>query len=273
MVQELDGEHVDTTQKSHDTQGDNLLSLAAHELRTPLSVVKWYTEILLDGDCGVLNEDQSKYLKTIQASNQRAIDLLKSLLNVSRLDLGTFSISPTDVDLRFLVKQVLTEYKVQVDEKKIRIEEMCQGGVPGVVPTLQLDKQICLVILRNLISNAVIFSKEEGVIHVDIREMKQGDEVGLKKLNDDSLVVLISDSGIGIPEADKEKIFSKLFKASNATSEESKGAGLSLYITQYILSKTGGDVWFTSEQNVGSTFYVAFPKCGMPNKEGRTTLD
>lgn len=273
MALDLEGKEIIASSESHDKQGSNLLSLASHELRTPLSIVKWYTEMLLDGDAGVLNDDQSKYLRTIQTSNQRAIDLIKSLLNVSRLDLGTFSINPTEVDLRFLVKQVLTEYSAHLDEKKIHVEETYEGGTPGTIPTLQADKQMCLVILRNLISNAILFSKEEGVVHVDVREVKQHEEYGYKKLTDDSLVVAISDSGIGIPEADKEKIFSKLFKASNASNDESKGAGLGLYIVQLILSKIGGEVWFNSTKDVGSTFYVAFPKSGMPKKEGHTTLD
>ncbi|MBP6948563.1 MAG: HAMP domain-containing histidine kinase [Candidatus Pacebacteria bacterium] len=253
--------------------GDTLLSLASHELRTPLSIIKWYTEMLLDGDAGPLTVDQSKYLKTIQSSNQRAIDLIRSLLNVSRLDLDTFSIIPTDTDLRFLVKQIISENKSILDEKKIAVEESYLGSTPGTVGVLHADKQICLVILRILFTNAILFSKENSSISVHIQEMKQGEMAGSKIISDDSFVVSFVDSGIGIPEEDKENIFSKFFKASNAINEDSKGAGLSLYIVKLILSKTGGDVWFTSTLNKGSTFYVAFPKSGMPLKQGKTTLD
>ncbi|MCF7843264.1 HAMP domain-containing histidine kinase [Candidatus Gracilibacteria bacterium] len=273
MVQEIVGQQESSEQKPHEADGSNLLSLASHELRTPLSVIKWYTEMLLDGDCGELNADQTKYLRTIQTSNQRAIDLIKSLLNVSRLDLGTFSINPTDVDLRFIVKQVFTENRSILDEKRIHTEEMYVSGVPGMIPILQLDKQICLVIIRNLISNAVIYSKEDSAIRVDIREKKQGEEYGSKILSDDSLVLAVFDSGIGIPQEEQGKVFSKLFKASNVTNEESKGAGLGLYIVETILSKIGGSIWFTSVKGQGSTFCVAFPKHGMPKKEGRTMLE
>ncbi len=265
MVQENDGQHKES---------DNLLSLASHELRTPLSVVKWYTEMLLDGDCGELNVDQVKYLKTIQTSNQRAIDLIKSLLNVSRLDLGTFSINPTDTDLRFLVKQVVTEYKNSIEGKKLYIQEMYESAIPGMIPNISVDKQICLVLMRNLISNAIIFSKEEGVININIKEYKQGEECGNKNIKDDALVFSVSDNGIGIPEEDKDKIFGKLFKAGNvANNEESKGAGLNLYITNEIVGKFGGGIWFISTKDVGTTFYVSFPKHGMPRKEGKTALD
>ncbi len=260
--------------QSHDKESDNLLSLASHELRTPLSVVKWYTEMLLDGDCGELNIDQIKYLKTIQTSNQRAIDLIKSLLNVSRLDLGTFSINPTDTDLRFLVKQVITECKNNIEGKKLQIQEMYESTIPGMIPNISVDKQICLVLMRNIITNAIIFSKEDGVININIKEVKQGEGYGSKNLQDDALVFSVADFGIGIPEGDKDKIFSKLFKASNVVNnDESKGAGLNLYITKEIVNKVGGEIWFVSTKDVGSTFYVSFPKSGMPKKEGRTTLD
>lgn len=263
---------MNSQNKASDESG-NLLSLAAHEIRTPLSVIKWYTEMLLDGDCGNLNDDQTKYLKTIQTSNQRAIDLIKSLLNISRLDLGTFSIKPEEIDLRFLVKQVLTEFKNQIEEKSIVVSESYEGISSGVVVPLMLDKQISLVILRNLISNAISFSEKEGLLEIRIKDIKQHEEYGTRQVSDDSLVISITDTGIGIPESDKENIFSKLFKASNVTTGESSGAGLGLYILKRILDTTGGDIWFTSTQNVGSTFYVAFPKHGMPKKDGKTILD
>ena len=106
MTNQPEDTHTNTV-KTSDSEGANILSLAAHELRTTLSIIKWYTEMLLDGDCGPLNVDQTKYLKTIESSNQRAIDLIKSLLNVSRLNLGTFCINPSEVDLQAVIKQIL----------------------------------------------------------------------------------------------------------------------------------------------------------------------
>ena len=273
MSLELVDHHEESGGVGDEKSSDTLLSLAAHDLRTPLSVIKWYTEMLLDGDCGTLNDDQTKYLKTIQSSNQQAIDLIRSLLNVSRLTLGTFSITPESLDLRLLVKEVLINLKENIEEKKVSIEESYGSGVIEMTPILSVDKQACLVIFRNLISNAVFFSKEEKVIHIFVKEMKQGDMCDGVEIQSDSFIFSITDSGIGIPEMDKENIFSKLFKASNVTKEESKGSGLGLYMTELILSKVGGKVWFRSMENIGSTFYVAFPKQGMQKKEGRTVLE
>lgn len=264
---------VNTEEKNKNAKDDSFLSLAVHELRTPLSVVKWYTEMLLDGDAGSLTEDQLKYLKTIQISNQRSIDLIKSLLNVSRLDLGTFSINPTETDLRFLVKQILIEYKTQISGKKLKIEEKYEGLISGVIPFISVDKQIATVLIRTLILNALSFSSEETNIIIGIKEVKQGDVFDSFTIQDDSLLFSVYDSGIGIPEKEKEKVFSKLFKGSNAVEKGSNGSGLGLYIAKLILDKIGGSIWFSSQENIGSTFYITFPKSGMPKKEGRTTLD
>lgn len=273
MAEELDGTHEITHTSAHDEKGDTLLSLASHELRTPLSIIKWYSEMLLDGDCGELNEDQSKYLKTIQASNQRAIDLIRSLLNVSRLDLGTFSITPESVDLRVLVKSVIEDYKTVASEKNVHIEELYESTVQGSVPNIQVDKHICVVLLRSLLSNAISFSNSDGKVVISVKDVKQGEEHGSRMILDDSLLISVSDNGIGIPTQEQDKIFTKLFKASNAQTDDRKGAGLGLYVVSLILSKTGGEIWFVSEQNIGTTFYIALPMHGMPEKAGTTNLD
>ena len=267
LTSQHQGDDVNTNGQSSDV----LLSLSAHELRTSLSVVKWYTEMLLDGDCGTLQDDQVKYLKTIQSSNQKAIDLIKSTLNVSRLNLDTFSVLPEEIELSSVLQQVLTDVKDIAEKKGVTVEESYDSNVSGKI---SLDRQICLVILRNLVSNAVLFSKEKGAVHIAVKEGRQGEEFGTHTLREDSLVVEIADQGIGIPEKDKKDIFTKLFcRGSNVIDESSKGVGLGLYTTKLILDKIQGEIWFTSTQDVGSTFYVAFPKSGMQRKDGRTRLD
>lgn len=262
----LDDRHEQSGEKSDEA----LLSIAAHDLRTSLSVIKWYTEMLLAGDCGTLQDDQIKYVKTIQSSNQKAIDLIRSILNVSRLNLDTFSITPEESSLETVLKHALDDLKGLIEEKEILIEESYETSISHVM----LDRNVCLIIFRNLISNAVLFSKENGTVQISVKEMKQGEECDAHVLQRDSLVVAVADFGIGIPEEDKQYIFSKpFFKASNVTDDSRKGAGLGLYITKLILEKTKGEVWFTSTKDAGSTFYVAFPKSGMQRKEGKTTLD
>jgi signal transduction histidine kinase len=160
-----------------------------------------------------------------------------------------------------------------VDKKGISVEELYEGA-SDVIPRVSLDKQMCVVIFRNLISNAVFFSKEKGKVQISVKEIKQGEVCGTHVLHDDSLVLVVTDFGIGIPEEDKQHIFSKFFcKGSNVTDENTTGSGLGLFTVKLILEKTKGEIWFTSTQDVGSTFYVAFPKSGIEKKEGRTKLD
>jgi len=186
--------------------------------------------------------------------------------------LGTFCINPAEVDLRVIVKQVLDDNEAILEKKKLHVEEKYGENEIGV-PILHADKQVCLVIVRSLISNAILFSKEGGTIKIVMSNIEKDETFGNRGLSEDSLVLSISDSGIGIPEDDKKDIFSRLFKASNTKESDGTGAGLSLYIISLIFGKIGGAVWFDSVQDVGSTFYAAFPLSGMAKKEGTKSLD
>lgn len=250
-------------------QKDDFVSLSSHELRGPLSIIKWYTEILLDGDMGPLTDDQKKYLTVIEMSNKRAIDLVRSLLNVSRLDLGTFRIVPVPVDMRALTLEVIDFFKGEVLSKKIAITV----EVEGAIPTLQVDIHVTTVILKNLINNAIAFSPQSGSITITLRIVRNGAVIEGVPVLDESILVIVRDEGIGIPASDQDKIFSRMVRGSNVDDSTGTGSGLGLYITKTILEYVGGKVWFVSKENVGSTFYAAFPTKGMLKKEGRTTLD
>jgi signal transduction histidine kinase len=269
MIEWLTRKEQNTNLSSKGAKEADFLSLATHDLRTPMSIIKWYTEMLLDGDGGSLTEDQTKYLRVIQSSNQRAIDLVKSLLNVSRLDLGTFGIYPTQVNLREIVDQVLLEDKDRITEKRLQIEVV--QNIADVVTST--DKQFSTVIIRNLILNAVLFSFKETKITITLDEVSEKKEVAGKAVEPGVIVVTINDHGIGIPETDKEKIFSKLFRASNVKDENGEGSGLGLYVVKTATLALKGDVWFTSLPDGSTTFYLALHRNGLEKKEGRTTLD
>lgn len=250
-------------------KGDDFVSLASHELRSPLSIIKWYTEILLDGDAGPLTADQQKYLKLIESSNQRAIDLVRSLLNVSRLDLGTFSVSPVDVSILALVNEAIKglqelstrkSVSVIVDEKSIDC-------------SINADKHLCEIVIKNIITNAISSSMEGSHVDVLVSMLEHNENLHGVTLSEKSVVISVKDYGVGIPEADAPKIFSKMFKTSNVKDSDNPGSGLGLYITKSILEHTGGNIWFTTTEGEGATFYVAFPCSGMKKKVGRTTLD
>ncbi len=254
---------------AQEEESSDFVSLSSHALRSPLSIIKWYTEILLDGDAGPLTEDQRKYLSLIESSNQRAIDLVRSLLNVSRLELDTFSVSPEESDLKDVIASVIETLKESADKKHVTLEQDTQEGAPHVV----LDKHLVSMILKILLGNAITFSREGGGVRTALTQLKEGEEIGGNSVATDSIIISVADSGIGIPEADKSKIFSKMFRAGNVKDTEGSDSGLGLYIVKAVLDRVGGQVWFSSQENVGTTFYVALPLEGMKKKEGRTTLD
>lgn len=253
-----------TKEKEIDRAKTEFVSLASHQLRTPLSVVKWYSEMLLSGDAGELSDKQKKYLAEVYKGNQRMITLVNSLLNVSRLELGTIKIDPKPTDIVKLAEEEITEFKIQIDQKKLKFDERHSEGLP----LFNIDPKLLRPVLQNLFSNAIKYTPDKGKISLDLRLVKRGKLAGNRKVNEDSILIAVSDTGFGIPKNQQNKIFTKLFRADNAWKKDPEGAGLGLYIVKSILDRSGGLIWFESEENKGTTFYVTLPLTGMKKKEG-----
>lgn len=234
----------------------NFASIASHELRTPLSIIKWYTEILLDEDMGPLNEEQKKYLRVIESSNERSIALVTSLLNVSRLELDTFSVSPEPLFFTLVLEEVLKKQEKRITEKGLTVTK----EIAGEEKEINLDKGITTILIKGLLENAIAFSNNGAVVKVTVT------------YSPSLITYVVKDNGVGIKENEKQFIFTKMFRGS-ATPDESKGSGLSLYIVKTILSKVGGTVFFESEEGKGSTFTLNLPTTGMAKKVGTTKLD
>jgi len=262
-------EHDITKEKEIDKAKTEFVSLASHQLRTPLSSINWYTEMLLAGDAGKINKEQKKYLNEVAVGNKRMVDLVDSLLNVSRLDLGTFIIEPQPTNVTEMVKSVINELKPQIIEKKLKFEEFYQEKMDDYLA----DQKLLRMVFQNLLSNAVKYTKDEGLVKIEIKITQKGGVFGEKEIKEDSLVIKISDSGIGVPENQKDKIFSKMFRADNARESETEGTGLGLYIIKSIIDNSGGWIWFESKENEGTTFYISLPFSGMKKKDGLKKLD
>ncbi len=252
--------------RKEEKKGKNdFISIASHELRSPLSIIKWYTEILLDGDAGPLTEDQRKYLTLIESSNQRAIDLVRSLLNVSRLDLDTFGISPEVVSLSSCIEEAISSIQETASQHSV---EIVTKSVTD--STLSLDRHLTVMMLRQLLLNAVLYSSSGGKVTLVAQEEKKHDN---EHLLSDSVVITVTDQGMGIPLSEQEHIFEKMFRAKNVKDSEIPGSGFALYVIKELLTRIGGAIWFSSREGEGSTFSIAIPRTGMPKKVGRTTLD
>ncbi|PWB39136.1 MAG: hypothetical protein C3F02_00765 [Parcubacteria group bacterium] len=246
-----------TVLKAIDKAKTEFVSLASHQLRTPLSAINWYAEMLLAGDAGKINKNQKEYMEEIYKGNQRMVALVNALLNVSRIELGTLAIDPEPTKLSDLAKSVVNEMKPKVVEKKLNITEKYDPKLP----LISLDPKLARIVLQNYISNAVKYTPEKGKITVEIKNT--GSEAQ----------IAVSDNGMGIPKSDQARIFQKLFRADNARVKETDGTGLGLYIVKAIIDQFGGKVWFESAENKGSIFYVTVPLKGVAKKEGSKTLE
>ena len=257
-----------TKEKAIDVAKSEFVSLASHQLRTPLSAVNWYSEMLLSGDLGAVDPSQKKYLEEIHEANRRMVDLVNALLNVSRIDLGTFTIEPEEIMIEKVVKDVVKELKPQIVYKKIELSESYDNQIPEV----KADPKLFKIVVQNLLANAVKYSLPAGTIEVELKIVKAGEEVAGRKVTEDSVLLKVKDGGYGIPEAQKDKIFGKLFRADNAKLKDPEGTGLGLYIAKSIINAVGGLIWFESEENKGSSFYITMPLSGMPVKSGTKEL-
>jgi PAS domain S-box-containing protein len=234
------------------------VSLASHQLRTPLSAINWYTEMLLNGDAGKISKEQKQYLNEIYKGNHRMVDLVSSLLNVSRLELGTFEIFPEKLDISKIAVDVIQELQPLITEKNIVVTEKYTGN-----QMLMADSKLMRNIIQNLVSNAVKYTKKEGKVSLSIA----------RKPKTEDLEIQVSDTGYGIPKNQQKKIFTKLFRADNVKVLDTEGTGLGLYIVKEVVDASGGSVSFKSTENIGTTFSIVFPKTGMKQKEGTKHIE
>lgn len=257
-----------TKERSVDKAKTEFVSLASHQLRTPLTSINWYTEMLLAGDAGKISKQQKEYLKEIYGGNQTMLTLVNSLLNVSRIDLGTFMIEPESTDIIKLCKSVIKEMKPTLMGKNQKVTEKFEKNFPNV----DVDVNLMRIVLQNYISNAAKYTPEKGKITIGISQVKAGKEFKGKTMRMDSFVFYVSDTGYGIPEEQHHKIFQKLFRADNVRALQTEGTGLGLYVIKSIVESSKGSVWFDSKEEKGSTFYAALPMTGMIRKEGQKGL-
>ena len=246
-----------THEKMVDKTKTEFVSLASHQLRTPLSSINWYAEMLLAGDGGKLNDEQSSFVKEIYTGNQRMVELVNSLLNVSRLELGTFAVDPEPTDVVKMVEDVFNELKPGILQKKLKTN----FDHAKDIPIIQADPKLFRIVFQNLLSNAVKYTPEAGSITLKLTR------------NTKNLLIEVSDTGYGIPKQDQARIFQKLFRAENVREKDTEGTGLGLYIIKSIIDHAGGKISFKSEENKGTTFFLEVPLIGMKKKDGDKKIE
>lgn len=228
-----------------DKEKTEFVSLASHQLRTPLTAIKWYSEALLSSATKKLSKEENIELNQIKTSNERMVELVDTLLNVSRIEMGTLKLDLTPIKIIPIVKSILQEVSSTVKEKHIHLEENFAKNIPKI----KSDAKILRMIFQNLITNSIKYTPNKGTVKINI------------KVSDDKKNILasVSDNGFGIPKKQQNKIFSKLFRANNAMAKVTDGTGLGLYIVKGAIEKLGGKIWFESQENKGSSFYFTLP--------------
>jgi signal transduction histidine kinase len=254
-------EQAERTSHAVDQTKSDFVALASHQLRTPISAISWFAELLLSGDSGRLTSEQRKNIEQVYASNQRMAALVGDMLTVSSLDMQSLPIAPVQSDLTELSRGALGDIKKSLlADRKLTIQE----DYPDDLPSITLDPDIMRTILHNLLSNAIKYTPDGGTITIHISTSD-------KKLHHGSagsVHIAVKDTGYGIPKAVQTKIFSKFFRGPNITDKDTDGTGLGLFIVKSLLDYVGGTVSFTSRKDVGSTFTVTLPLEGMLEKGG-----
>lgn len=244
-----------TRERQIDTAKGEFISLASHQMRTPLTAINWYAEMLLNNGAGELSKKQEEFVGEIYVAAQRMNEIIKAFLHILRLETGSVVLSPSPTDLKAILGAILEEFKLNIAEKKVRIVEHYQD----VLPLVSVDQDLVRVVLQNLISNAIKYSLENGTVTLSLEYVSVGSVAAGKKVSDDALLVSVADTGIGISAEDRDRMFTKFFRTESAKKQDPNGNGLGLYMAKIMSDIIGGTLWFTSEQGRGATFHLLLP--------------
>lgn len=222
------------------------VSIVSHQLRTPLSSLRWSLNLLQGKRLGELNEKQKEYLEVIKESNLRMIGLVNDLLNVNRIEEGRFSVKPELFSLEELVESVIQELTPLAKEKQVELKFTEKDHFSKVYA----DPQRTRMVVQNLIDNAIKYSKEET----------SQKWVKVSLVNEDgSIKFVVEDNGIGIPASMQKQVFGKFFRGRKLIKQKVEGTGLGLFIAKGIIEISGGEIDFKSREGKGSTFWFRLP--------------
>lgn len=238
-----------TTEKELDRVKSEFISVASHQLRTPLTGIQWVVERFTKKE--QLTPKGKEYLDDIHASAKHLTELVDLLLNLSRIEAGKVGITPEPLEVIGFVKSFLNETIPLQDKKELK---MVFEDHPAEL-AVNTDKSAMRNIVQSLISNAIEYTSVGGSIEVAVQKKK------------DTFVIKVRDTGIGIPKAEQSHIFEKFVRATNAKLYKTDGTGIGLYIAERSVNRLGGKIWFESEEDKGSTFYAELPLEFKPKKQ------
>lgn len=226
-----------------DRMKTEFLSVAAHQLRTPLGSMRWNIEMLLEENEKSVSKNARKILEQIYVSHQQLLKIVNDLLDATRIDQGRVPDKPQSDELSTEIEDVLNEFEPLIKKKRLKINFDSKKGCPKV----KLDRPRWRSVVSNILSNAIKYNRNGGRVDITCKKLKN------------FVQFEFTDTGIGIPEKDRFKIFDKFFRAENAIKSETEGTGLGLYVVKKYVEAWGGKVNFTSNKGKGTLFIIKIP--------------
>lgn len=233
------------------------ISTASHQLRTPLTSMRWFVEMLHDGDAGDINEEQQQFLERVSEGIDRMIGLVNMLLQIARIEAGRTNIEPVPVDFVEVANSVAKTIELQLKEHGQQIVVIKDSEN---IPLVMLDKDYVWQVVQNLFTNAQRYSFDNTTTEVHI------------KVDGEVVVFSVLDHGIGIPKVAQIRVFEKFYRADNALTKVPSGTGLGLSLVKMLVEEMGGVLTFESEENIGTTFIMKIPISGMKARAGDVKL-
>jgi len=239
--------------KDLDKAKDEFISMASHQLRTPLTSIKGYLSMLLEGDAGKINKEQREFLTYAFAGSQRMVSLISDLLNVSRMAAGKFVIEAESTDITDIVQEEVDQLQRHADAKGLQLQ-----FVPPKpkLPLMSIDEGKTRQVIMNFIDNAIYYTKQ-GSVTVTLKRKSRNVELR------------VEDTGIGVPDDAQKQLFTKFFRAPNAQVLRPDGTGLGLFLAQRVIEDQGGTIIFKSTEGKGSTFGFTLPLHGRRHGSSR----
>lgn len=232
-----------TEKKAVDTAKSEFVALATHQLRTPIAAIRWNAELLRKNMSETITPDQDRYMTKVERNVQRMVHLINDFLSVSKLEMGTFASSEEALNLTEFYDAILDEFQEKITEKSIQVQRT------DTPPNVQImtDSRLFHIIVSNLVSNAVKYVNPSGRLTFTYT------------LEGTKLRIDVADDGIGVPEEEVERLFTKFFRATNAQAHQTQGTGLGLYVVKQSVEQLGGTITVESHENQGAHFTVTLP--------------
>ncbi len=272
--------------KDTDRTKIEFVSIASHQLRTPLTAIKLFTEMLTRNEAGKLLPKQQEYVNDIHESTERMIKLVNDLLNISRLETGQLKIEPKLTQLEQVITEIIAEFESLVKAKNGKITFT---KPKKLLPLIPLDGSLLRQVIYNLVDNAFKYvatgKPRVSVVLTTTGLSPSATTLVAKQFGcalealGPTVLISITDNGIGIPKVAQSRIFEKFFRADNVIKIAVEGAGLGLYVAKMITEASGGQLWFESTDGKGllasrpgTTFYIIIPLAGMSICHGEKRL-